>query len=464
MAARTHFLRLSWHQWVLAGILCFASFTRLWRLDYPRQYYFDEVYHVVTAKLMAQNNPAAYEWWHPAPEPNTAIDWLHPPLAKLFQAASIHLLGNTSFAWRISSALFGIATVALVYVLARQLKLPPGAALLAAFLYSLDGLALGMSRITMNDAHVSFFFLLCSWLYLRWKEQPSHARALFVGLAAGLATASKWSGIFTVGFIIVDLLREHCRASRSPVQNWRAVGTLALSLTILVPTLYLVSYGQMFLQGKGWAHLRELHQQIWWYQTNLTATHPYQSVPWQWILDARPVYAHVEPGKVGELQNIYFQGNPFFFWAGAAAALWIGLDWLGSVGLKMQLLRRALAEQGALTAEKFRSRWKKITDSLPYLEAQVFLLLAYLSTWVVWVKSPRIMFFYHYTPALPFLALMLASLLFPAWKRGGVLRLMSAGLVTLIALTFVLFYPNWTGIAVPAKPFTSLYFFFPGWR
>ena len=69
---------------LLLAILAFAFFTRMFQLHIPEEYYFDEVYHAVTAKLVARNDPRAYEWWHPAPEPNTAIEWLHPPLAKYF--------------------------------------------------------------------------------------------------------------------------------------------------------------------------------------------------------------------------------------------------------------------------------------------------------------------------------------------------------------------------------------------
>ena len=37
---------------LLLMILAFGFFTRVWRLDNPSGYMFDEVYHAVTAKLI----------------------------------------------------------------------------------------------------------------------------------------------------------------------------------------------------------------------------------------------------------------------------------------------------------------------------------------------------------------------------------------------------------------------------
>ena len=72
---------------ILAIITIFSASIRLFRINEPARYYFDEVYHVITARAFAQNNPAAYDPFAPPPEEGTAYDWLHPPLAKLIQAS-----------------------------------------------------------------------------------------------------------------------------------------------------------------------------------------------------------------------------------------------------------------------------------------------------------------------------------------------------------------------------------------
>src|SRR5438105_1782547 len=75
-------------------ILLFATIGRFYRLSLPSVYYFDEVYHALTAKLIARNDVRAYEWWNEPVEPNTAVDWLHPPLAKYTQALSMKVFGE----------------------------------------------------------------------------------------------------------------------------------------------------------------------------------------------------------------------------------------------------------------------------------------------------------------------------------------------------------------------------------
>lgn len=450
---------------ILIAILLFAAMTRFWRLSFPPQYYFDEVYHVVTAKLMAHNDPRAYEWWHPAPEPQTAIDWLHPPLAKLTQAFAMTIVGENSFGWRLSSAVFGVGVIGLTYALGKKLRFSPSVSLLAAGLASLDGLLLTMSRITMNDIHVTFFILLTLWCYLHWREQPTWRRAIVVGAAAGAAAASKWSGIFVVAPIVFNqlwlLFTQKIQQKSLP---WRPTAQIGLAVASLIPLVYLASYGQMFLQGHSWHHFWELHQQIWWYQTNLTATHPYQSTPVQWLLDLRPVYTFTQSAGAGAMQNMYIQGNPLLLWGGLAAVLWTLSSFLVWAGTWFQLSFNALEARSKKAKAQYRQdqlEWHTATlDS----GALLLVTISYLSMWIVWLDSPRIMFFYHYTPAIPFLCLILSYWLVSLARQSTLRKWLVVGYVGLVALTFTLFYPNWTGLAVPAQPLSSLYFALSSWR
>jgi len=455
---------LSWlekHQYaVLAGILVFAALTRLWRLGFPDVYYFDEVYHVVTAKLIAYGDPSAYEWWHPAPEPNTAIDWLHPPLAKLFQAVSMILFGFTSFSWRLSSALFGVGVIGLTFAVTKRLKLPAAVALLAAFFASTDGLLLTMSRVTMNDIHVTFFYLLTVFSYLGWKDRPTLRTALFTALAAGLAVASKWSGIFVVGLLLGDLLWTNLVPLKEKLQK-KHTAQLAGLVILLVPLVYILSYGQMWMQGKTWSHFVELHQQIWWYQSNLEATHPYQSTPLQWIFALRPVYAYTQSAGPENIQNIYFQANPVLLWLGIAAVFFSLGNLVASTTLWIQASQKLWGSEPGLV-EKTRLRLLKRLQQLPSWNNELlFLLMAFFSTWIVWLFSPRIMFFYHYTPAVPFLSMILALQL---WVNRQRLPWLLPLVALILFFTFLLFYPNFTALPVPSDPWYRLFFALDSWR
>ncbi len=426
--------------WLFIAILIFALVTRLYRLNIPSTYYFDEVYHAVTAKLILHNDSRAYEWSNPPPEPNTAVDWLHPPLAKLTQAASMAIFGENGFGWRFSAAIFGTATIGLVGIFALELGLSTNVALLAMGLLSLDGLALTTSRIAMNDAHVAFFILLTTWLYARWKKQPSERRALAVAAAAGLAVASKWSGLFVGVIIGADQVLVFWNNRSHWWQRWRSQLFLLGALVLLVPAIYLLSYTQMFAQGHNWAHFEELLHQTWWYQTHLEATHPYQSKPWEWALDWRPVYVYADFTRPGVLQNIYMLGNPWIFWGGLLAVGW-------SLGDLITLWR-----QSRLSHQQRRQR-----------DALTLALLAYGLTWLPWTASPRIMFFYHYLPALPFLVILLSQQLIQLWQETKLGRWTVTILVVLTATTFILFLPNWTALPV-TEVWGKLYFALPRWR
>jgi len=464
-------------------VLAFAFFTRVYRLDQPQGYVFDEVYHGVTAKLISRNDPSAYEWWQGAPEPNTAIDWLHPPLAKYTQALSILAFGENSFGWRFSSAIFGVMAIGMVYLLGKE-TFSPTVGLLAALLASLDGLLLVQSRIAMNDIHVTFFILVTLFLYVRSWKVPTHRLQylLSVGIAAGLAAGSKWSGVYGLAVVwlfegvrYLELLTSYDQ-KKSVAETIKTTGRYwgyrLLVLGVVPILLYVLSYSQMFLQGKSLfcnqrevvtnhcylnqevavdgsasdsyiSHFHELHEQIWWYQTTLEATHDYQSRPWQWFLNFRPVWYHVE--YLGDsMANIYAFGNPLLFAFGDMA-----------IFLTIILIVRQM--------KTIKPTLKGTTEFIlnSKLAPILFVLTAYFAVWLPWQLSPRIMFFYHYTPAVPLLCIVLSWWLIQlAQKHPRV----AVSAVLGVAVCFGLWYPLWTNLPVPARFANALYFRFASWR
>lgn len=423
---------------LLVVILAFAFFTRMFQLHQPETYVFDEVYHAVTAKLIARHDPWAYEWWNPPVEPNTAVDWLHPPLAKLTQASSMLLLGENPIGWRMSSVIFGVGVIWLTYAVAERLFKNKSISLLSAFLAACDGLLLVQSRVAMNDIHVTFFILLTLWLYLAYRQQRSLKRVVLVGLAAGLAVSSKWSGLFIIGGVVI---LELLQSIKVPALRW-TLPKFLLAVILIPAMIYVASYSQMFIQGKAPSHLQELHRQIWWYQTNLSATHSYQSRPWQWFLNLRPVWYSVQYQENGLRGNIYALGNPLLLWLGAASAI-------GTVGY-------------------LGWNWKNRTlRNTPVMQSLMIAVIMYAVVWLPWQLSPRIMFFYHYTPAVPLLCILLAYWLvrlagYKPWQTWS--APVAAALVCLIFATFWLFYPHWTGIAVPVSFAEQWYFLLNSWK
>jgi len=439
-------MRIKHGQIILFLILFFAFVTRIYRLHVPDRYIFDEVYHVVTAKLIAANDSRAFEWWHSPIEPNTAIDWLHPPLAKYTQGFFIKILGSSSFSWRISSVLFGVGVIWAIYKLSEELFNDQLLSLLAAGLASLDGLLLVQSRIAMNDIHVTFFILLTLIFYIKYKKEPQNKKLFLTGLMAGLAMGSKWSGLMVLIVICLLEVIEWLKKLITRKIKWNDLVNHGLLMVValgLIPlTIYIMSYGQMFLQGKDWIHFTKLHNQIWWYQTNLDATHSYQSQPWQWFLNLKPVWFHVDYSKEGYIANIYSLGNPAFHFVGV----------MGAVFTTFFLIIKKIGKQ---SNQKIKNlNW---------------LLIIYLSLWLPWQISPRIMFYYHYTPAVPLLSIIMAYWLINIWsikikQNSEWNKIAVLVTVLLIFILFVIWYPQWTAIPMPKEFVDAVYYIIPSWK
>ena len=389
-------------KYLLIAILAFTLITRVGWLQNPKNEYFDEVYHAFTARQILNGNPKAWEWWNTPPE-GFAYEWTHPPLAKLGMVLGMKIFGENSFGWRIPGALLGVGSVLLVYLIAKKIFRDELLGILSAGVFSLDGLPLIMSRIGMNDSYLLFFVLLCLYLFLTDK--------LFLSaIAFGLAISSKWSGVWVLPILFVS----HFVFKKKIKINY-------LWFLILPVVVYLATYAPMFLTGHGIDIFWGMQKQMWWYHTQLKATHPYTSSWWSWPFLARPIYLYTSNEVGGAVSRIYAMGNPIVFWGGLASII---------VSFVYTL--------------KFR------------IKKLALIIFSYLVFFVPWAASPRIMFLYHYLPSIPFLAMALGYIL-----RRNLKLIVPA--VTIALLLFLYFYPHWAGLNIPLVLDTS-YYWFSSWR
>ncbi len=371
---------------------------RIYSINIPESYIFDEIYHAFTAKEYLKFNRDA---WNPfaIPPPGVAYEWLHPPIAKEIMATSMFILNSTSpWAWRITGVLFGTLAIYLVYLISLHLFKNRRLALVSALIYSLDGLSLVQSRTGMNDIYLTCFVLISVLFFLK--------NNLFLSaIFAGFATATKWPGIFLIGIYFLLFM------------NKREIKSIFWYLTF-IPIIYLLSFLPYFLQGYNLYDFAELHKQIWQYQTTLKATHDYASAWWSWPLNLNPIWYHVEyQGNL--ISNIFASGNPTVFWLGFIAV------------------------------------WLCIRDYIKHKSfALLVILCGYFLFWLPWIFSPRIMFLYHYTPSLPFLSLALSYQLNLISKKNPKLIIF---ILAFIAINFILLYPFLIGIPIP-KNLLNIFF------
>lgn len=415
---------------ILIFITLFAFGVRVWRFTEPGHYYFDEVYHSVTAKAFADNNPNAYDPFAAPPKEGTAYDWLHPPLAKLIQASSIKIFGDDSLGWRLPSVIFGTAIVPVTFILA-YLLFGPLAAVFAAAVISLESLTLVMSRITMNDIFVTFFIVTSFIFFKLYRNHKKFKFLVFTSIFLGLSAATKWTGFYAIAIIFsIELfmdLKEKDYRLRS------------LVLLLVPPIIYLLSFSQFWLQGHTIQDFINLNKQIWWYQNRHDLEHSYATTPvycvpkglggdkqfCPWILNVRGVYFSYE--QYGDKAGyIYALGNPLIFWFGVIAVSYL----LGQI----------------IEKRKFD-----------------YLLVAagYFAFWVPWIFSPRIMFLYHYLPAIPFMAIIIGYVLTSIYKTK--FKLASILLLISFAVVFLYFFPINTGLPIKVEDIEK-YMWLKTWR
>lgn len=394
---------------LLILLLVISASLRLYRLDFPKAYVFDEIYHAYTAKEYLRGNKEAWSPWGKATEEKVAFEWLHPPIAKELMSASMWLLHSTQpWAWRLPGVIMGTVSIFLVYLLAQALFSSPVISLTSALAFSLDGLVFTQSRVGMNDVYLVAFILASALFFTKKKF-------LLSALFCGLATATKWSGIFLLPVFWLMLVID----KKQPLKQKLLHFFYFLIFTFLI---YLLSYLPYFLQGYTYKDFIELNKQIWWYQTHLKATHPYTSPAWMWPLNLVPVWYYVQYFSKNYVANIFASGNIVVFLGGVIAILFTVWEFIKKHSSKLLLI-----------------------------------LFSYFIFWVPWVFSPRIMFLYHYSPSVPFLSIALGYQLNNLYKNKKD-QLWFWVILLLMVCSFLLLYPFLTGIPLPEQ-LVGLFFF-----
>lgn len=160
-----------------------------------------------------------------------------------------------------------------------------------------------------------------------------------------------------------------------------------------------------------------IHKQIFNYHRNLTATHPYGSAWYTWPFLERPV-AYYFKADGGGWQAIVALGNPIIWWGGLLAvayAVWRA-SWKLVVaalgfGIVAALTGATTAGIGALAmigvAALLLARRGELAIAL-----LLFIILAHYGPWSL---ITRVLFIYHYMGALPFVMVLGAWVLGRSW-------------------------------------------------
>ena len=387
-------------------IIGFALTLRLWRLDLPKGYIFDEVYYAKDAASLITHGVELSE-------DGMAEFVVHPPLGKWLIGIGIKIFGNNEFGWRVIAAVVGSASVLLIYLIVQRLFNSLFLSNIAAALFALDGLHLVMSRVALLDIFLMFFILLSFYLILRDNLWLS-------GVIIGLASATKWSAVFVIPLLILLTVN----LSRANLATWGK----RFSQFVLTPIgIYLLSWSGWIFSSKGWARdsgsnlfssLWNYHVEIINFHRGLTEQHTYAANPWSWLVLGRPTSFYYEtPKNCGAQscsQEILAIGTPILWWAGIfAIAITVGLF---------------IVNRDRISA---------------------FILAGIAGTYLPWFFIQNRTTFYFYAIAIfPFIVLALINV-FNWALNNQVNRKLIYGFVITVGINFIYFLPIFIGINIP---------------
>ena len=497
--------RRAWQWGGPAVVLLVAVVTRLVGLGHPHELVFDETYYVKDAYTLSHLGyesawPADANLSFNAGYPDIYLETpsfvAHPPIGKWIIAIGLALFGASDpFGWRIAVALSGILLVVVTMLIARRLFRSTLLAVIAGGLLAIDGLAIVMSRVALLDSMLALFALLGAGAVLldrTWNErrlaawvadrQAAGRRTdwgpalwwrpwlLAAGLAFGIASGIKWSGLYFLAvFAVYALGSEILQRRRAGIPLWLGgtilrQGPITFLLTVPVALLvYVASWTGWFATDGGYyRHWVEneggaawggalswvpVDFQNWWhyqaamygYHVGEHTPHSYQANPLGWLFLVRPtsMYWHANGNSA---ETILGLANPLIWWAGTAAVFFLVYR------LVSGLVRR-----------------RRVV-----LEA--FILAGIAAGYLPWMLCLGRTVFQFYTIAFePFLVLALTAvigMLLGSPRDAEARRVVGLRVVGvflgLCVVVSIFFLPIWTGMEIP-RWWMTLHFWFPTW-
>jgi len=412
-------LKLKNIYWILLIIILAFALRFLW-LGLVPQIYFDEVNYLYDA-LKYQKGLLSLER-------ESAAAPKHPLLSIIFMQYGIILFGFNYLGWRIFSVVFGVLSIVAFYYLVKQL-FSNRAAIIASFLLSIDFLHLVLSRIAMIEIYL-FGFLMWGFCFLaRSLKHEKSEGLLLAGTFFGLAMATKWVALFAIlsSFLI------YITISTDPKKLFKGLIRLILFPLILFVVVTLLLNLSSGMNPLSWAKFEvrnfEYHQMF-------SYRHPFNAPAWSWplLLRSTPLFG----SRMGEnlTSFIIAFGNPAIYWPIIPVILYLIYELL-----------------------------KKRNYSL------FFILIGFFGAYLPWLLyeylgkiyqiSTRGLFFYYFTPAIPFYLAGLSYLL-DNLLNSKIGKVIAALYLMLVAALFLFFSPLLYGLPVTPEYLKSL-IWIKGW-
>jgi len=392
---------------------------------------------------------------------------IHPPLGKLLIAAiakivnfkpnfSFETIGqnfpDNTYIWlRFLPKLAGALLPIIIFLIAIQFGVKTKFAFLAGLLISLENALITQSRFMLMDSFLLLFGFLAILFFLR--------KNLFLsGLFSTFAFSVKWTGFSFLGLISIFYLIQLLKSNQKIKLALNGLIFLIIIPSIIYFSIFAIHFSLLTKSGPGdafhspsfqktltgnkhesdpnikssniFSKFIELNKEMYASNKRLSATHPYSSKWYSWPFMTRTVYYWHKNIDINHSAHIYLIGNPLIWWLTTATIIYL---------LSMIIIKLA-------TKQTIQFKYQ-------------LLAMGYLFNLIPFIFIGRVMFLYHYFPALIFSILSL-SILFDKYNLGNKT---TAFLAVASILAFLFFSPLTYGLKMP-EWYLNLAIWLPSWR
>lgn len=338
---------------------------------------------------------------------------IHPPLAKLLLAALAWFTGfSPTFPFdhigqmypdfgylglRLLPSLLGVIVPVLLYLICIELKVRKRIALLIGLAAVFENALLVETRFIFTDAFLYAAGLGSLLFLLRWKNGRREKDIFFSGFLAGFALSVKWTGLAFLGVAGLIYLIETAPSIRKLLKG-------AVYFIVVPAVLYVAVFAAHFaflpksglgdayhtpefqrtLSGNRYANDAAMGRQniadkffeenaVMFRSNRQTLVHPYGSTWRQWPFMAKPIYYWSKDMGNATHARIYLVGNVVVWLAALLCIILAFLKFFGDIA---------------------KRKWKA------FHTGEFVLVLAYAANFFPFILVNRVMFLYHYVPAL----------------------------------------------------------------
>ena len=487
-----------WFRFGIVTIFILSLFLRFWGLHRFNTLVFDEVYYAKFSNNYLTHTPF-FDGHPPLAKYIIAFGiWLGNRLP-IFPANTVNgLSGSLLSPWhyRWLNAFTGAFIPLIIAAIAYQLSHRRSFCLIAGLFAGCDGIFLVESRYALINQYIVIFGLLAQFLLLLALSNTGLKRQLllcFSGISFGAAISCKWNGLsFLLGIYLIWLFAQGWQwivnKSHTSITNQEQLDSIIHNQPLETRTieinhknysfpLYKLTqlniYHIIFYLGIIplviysiiWIpHLKldvrydliEVHKQILQFHKglggNTSDIHPYCAAWYTWPLMIRPIAYYYQTassfkdplpvlgpplpaGSSKVIYDVHAMGNPFLWWFGLAALLFLLIIFIGKFAIPT-----IRGQNAVIAAPQTIDIW-----------ISLFLLCNYGANLLPWIGVHRCIFIYHYMTSVVFAFLAIAWLVDKCLASYNlVLRASGITITFIIFIAFAFWMPIYLGL--PLSP------------